>query len=90
MAAVSNRDKEIERMHELLKRPLEEVEGYGFFKNLRRGDKVRFQNGEKWLKKDISGEGRVYGFGKLEQEEVWITMDDGELILTRYKDVEKI
>lgn len=90
MAAVSNRDKEIERLHKAIKIPLEEVEGYGFFRELRRGDKVRFQNGERRLENDVSGEGVIYGFGKLEQEEVWITMETGELILVKYKDVEKI
>lgn len=66
--------------------------GYGDeFKDLRRGDFVKYQN-VKWMDgKTISGHGEIFGFGRFgETDIVWISHENGELKGIPYEVVKKI
>ena len=69
-----------------------EVTGMAFdtFKDLKKGDKVRFEETFNPTGKLDKGKGEVKGFGRFGFKEfVWINGDDGRLHCIIYEDVRK-
>ena len=61
------------------------------FKDLKRGDRVKYENAVNGLQKIVSGEGAVFGFGHHAYcTSVWVKKDDGEVESILYEDVKKI
>lgn len=61
------------------------------FKDLKKGDRVKFEDVVDGAGRRISGEGKVYGFGKFGGKDlVWFLDDDGELHNVLYEEVRKV
>lgn len=61
------------------------------FKDLKKGDKVSFEETFNPTGKLAKGKGEVIGFGKFGYKDfVWINADDGKMYSVVYEDVKKI
>lgn len=61
------------------------------FKDLKKGDRVKYENVPDGTGKRLSGEGNVYGFGKFGGKDfVWIKDDRGKLQEIPYEEVKKV
>lgn len=61
------------------------------FKDLSKGDRVKYDYEEYYTKERVAGEGVIYGFGQFgESELVWIKNSNGELQLIPYEEAKKM
>lgn len=61
------------------------------FKDLKRGDIVKFEDVYIHDKLTVSGYGDIYGFGRFSFTDlVWITQENGEMIAAPYEKVTKL
>lgn len=61
------------------------------FKDLKKGDKVKYENVCDAVHGKVSGEGTIFGFAKFGHTDVvWIEGDDGKNYALPYEDVKKI
>lgn len=60
------------------------------FKDLKKGDRVKYENACDAVHGKVSGEGTVFGFAKFGYTDVvWITGDAGKEYALPYEDVKK-